>query len=85
MNCVLYSIENGKVEVNSIKGVRVKSSRINEIFVYPNHRPIIGDINGEFEILQFDSANNQTFYVNTGFFEFSDDLMTIVANFSESK
>ncbi len=85
MNCVLYSMEQGKVEINDIKAVRIRSSLIKEIFIYANHRPIIGDIDEEFEIVHYDSSNNQIFYVNTGFFEFNEDVLTIVANFKEMK
>ncbi len=83
MNCVLYSMEQGKVEIADIKAARIRSSLIKEIFIYPNHQPIIGDIDEEFEIVHFDSSNNQVFYVNTGFFEFNEEVLTVVANFKE--
>ncbi len=85
MNCVLYSMEKGKVVISDIKAARIRSSLIKEIFIFKNHQPIIGDIEEEFEIIHTDSSKNETFYVNTGFFEFNEGVLTIVANFKEIK
>lgn len=85
MNCVLYSMEQGKVVITDLRAVRIRSSKIHEIYIYPNHRPIIGDIEEEFEIIHNDHQGNQIYYVNTGFFEFNNNVLTVVANFKEIK
>lgn len=82
MRCVLYSMEHGKIEKNNIRGAKIYGDRVHEIHILSGHQPIIGDIASKFIIFNY-QEEDEVYEINLGFFEFSDDKLTIIANFKE--
>lgn len=83
MRCVLYSMKHGKIEINNAKAAKIFGTDYAETMIYSDHVPIIGEITGGFEILHYTDPTD-VYEVNLGFFEYSNGLLTIVANFKDN-
>lgn len=80
MKCLLYSMKNGRVDIDDVYQVKIGGSEISEIMILDNHRPIIGEITGNFTIY---GNEIEEYTVRKGFFDFNNNVLIIVGRYEK--